>query len=153
MSKKESKIVTGYVFLAILLAFTFSAYVLFKARVPQQGIKHIVEKEISKALNNEPVKITTMQGGLISQLVAEDVQISDFITCKKVEVNYDLLGTALKGGDILANIRDIVLLEPEIRVVRDQEGRLNILKILAPPVKNAKEEKITLRGKITIKNA
>ncbi|MFH1428426.1 MAG: hypothetical protein ABIH39_01660 [Candidatus Margulisiibacteriota bacterium] len=143
---------SAYFIQAVMLILAFAAYVSVKTNVPQKKLKQVVEHEISKALNNQQVSMSALSGGVLDQIFMEDLKISDIVRCSKVEVNYDLVGTTRDKGDILANISSIVLNNPQITIVRDKKGHLNILDLIALP--SGKEGgPLTLKGNIYLKNA
>ncbi|MFC1478729.1 hypothetical protein ACFL57_04650 [Candidatus Margulisiibacteriota bacterium] len=143
---------SAYFILAVMLVSAFAAYVSVKTNVPQKKLKKIVEQEISKSLNNQHVRMKALSGGVLDQIFMEDLEISDFLRCSKVEVNYDLVGTTRDKGDILANISSIVMNKPQITIVRNKKGHLNVLDLIAPPT-GAEGGPLTLKGNIHLKNA
>ena len=141
--------VTGIIVLTLFTISAFALHLVIKIKLPQEELKKIIELELSKSFQNEPVHIEKLDGGILSEISASGVSISDVISCKKVDIKYDLFGTLIDRGDVLPNIVEIVFNEPVIKLNRDKKGELNLLKLL--DLSGEEGDPLKIAGKILIR--
>ncbi len=123
----------------VLLALLFVALVLFAPAVAQPVVEPVrawllrtVSAQVSQSLNGS-VHIGALEGSLFSTSTIRDVILKDaqgavVVQLPELRLRYDL--TQLLKRKLL--IREIALVKPQVNVVQDADGNLNLSR-LAPP--------------------
>jgi len=135
-----------FIISSILLILLIFGYSLWRMNIPQIRIKKIIEQELSKSLNNSKVRIGSLGGNLLNSIDLYDLRISDFIKCKKVSIHYSLLKTVGQGGDVLKNIKVIVLESPNVLIAQNRKMGFNFEKI--SPKEQGNNGQIFFNGEI-----
>lgn len=139
--KKIAKIV-GIVILALILLITVAGVVL-RLIFPDERIKRIAEREISKSLNGRKVDIHQANISIFRQINIEDITIyepnsdSVFVSIDEIDVTYDLTKIIQKKIDI----HGISVKKPRVTIVQYSDSLFNFSDLAAPSPPDTAQKK------------
>lgn len=95
-----------------------------------------LEAQLNREVSLESARIVSRDRVVITGLriaQGESFEEGTLLTVRRVVADVNLL-PILAGGSIVANVRRLTMIGPDLTLIRDAEGRLNIADLLEPPV-------------------
>jgi AsmA protein len=134
------------IFGILVLLLVVAVMLLIKIYVTPQRVQRLVQGQLEKSLQRQ-VLVGEVEVGWLTGIRLDGLHIADrpgenaLLAAERIELSYDYL--ALLHGELL--IGQILILQPQLRLVRDVEGRWNIDDLLAgssdvPPVDRSAEK-------------
>jgi len=127
---------------AVMLLLVVGVMLLIKIYVTPDKVQHLVQNQLEKRLQRQVV-VGEVEVGLLRGIRLDGLRIADgagekaLLSAERMELSYDYL--ALLRGELL--LGQILIQQPQLRLVRDAQGQWNIDDLLASSTENPAVDK------------